>query len=414
MFDYKKEIKKHLEQLHREKRYRIFRELTRRQGNFPIATYRTSEFVKEITVWCSNDYLGMGQHPDVLAAMHNALDTFGAGAGGTRNISGTHSAIVGLEAELADLHQKEAALVFSSGYVANEATLCTLGSKLPNCVILSDSHNHASMIEGIRHSRAEKHIFKHNDPESLEELLKKIPADRPRIVAFEALYSMDGDRAPLAELIGVAKKYGALIYVDETHSVALYGPRGGGLLEENGLLDQVDIVQGGLGKGVGVVGGFITASADIIDFVRSYGAGFIFTTALPPIVAAGAQASIKHLKNSNTERELLFQRVQALREALLERALPIAITDTHIIPFMVRDSALCQKISDTLLDSFDLYIQPINYPTVARGEERLRITPSPLHTEQHIQNLVFALDSVWSSQQLNTQPEKVAANALWM
>lgn len=396
MFDYKKFFEGSIKKLHEEKRYRLFRDIARQRGSFPKADLKTSDKLQDITVWCSNDYLGMGQHPHVLKAINEAVDKFGAGAGGTRNISGTHRLIVELEEELADLHHKEAALLFTSGYIANETSLSTLGAMIPGCIIFSDSDNHASMIEGIRHSRAEKHIFKHNDPSHLEELLKSAPTNTPKLVAFEALYSMDGDRAPLKELIEVSKRYGAFIFVDETHSVALYGPRGGGLLEAEGLLDHVDIIQGGLGKGFGVVGGFITASRTIVDFIRSNGSGFIFTTALPPMVAAAAKASIRHLKDSQIERLALFDTVLTVQEGMLERSLPILKTDTHIVPFMVRDSKLCQEIADTLLFDFGIYIQPINYPTVPRGGERLRITPTPLHTPEMINELITALDQVWS------------------
>lgn len=395
MFDYTKYFDTCLDRLHAEKRYRIFRNIARERGNFPTAKLNDSGTTKTITVWCSNDYLGMGQNTVVLKAIHDAVEQFGAGAGGTRNISGTHKLIVELEDELAYLHNKEAALVFTSGYIANEASLSTLGAMIKDCVIISDSENHASMIEGIRHSKAKKFIFRHNDVDHLEELLKDIPKETPKIVAFEALYSMDGDRAPLKEIIDVSKKYGALTYVDETHSVALYGPRGGGLLEDTGLLDEVDIIQGGLGKGVGVVGGFITASRRIVDLIRSHGAGFIFTTALPPMVAAGALASIRYLKENQTERIALLTTANKVKQKMLERDLPILLTDTHIVPFMVRDSQLCQEIADILLHDFNIYIQPINYPTVPRGSERLRITPSPLHTDKMIDHLVNSLSKVW-------------------
>jgi 5-aminolevulinate synthase len=342
----------------------------------------------------------MGQHPAVLQAMHEALETFGAGAGGTRNISGNHRLIVALEHELADLHEKEAGLVFSSGYVANETALSTLGQLLPNVMILSDSHNHASMIEGIKHSRADKRVFRHNDLEDLEAQLRAIDPCRPKLIAFESLYSMDGDFAPLREIVYLAKKYNALTFVDETHGVALYGARGGGVVEREGLLSEVDIIQGGLGKGFGVVGGFITGSREIIDVVRSYGAGFIFTTAIPPTVAAGALASIRHLKASQVERAQLFERVEKVRGRLLAANLPVKHTHSQILPLMVGDSALCQRTSDMLLDDYDIYIQPINYPTVPRGTERLRITPSPLHTDAMTEHLADSLVSIWAQLQL--------------
>jgi len=400
MFNYTKHFTGCLDALKRERRYRFFKELGRHCGEFPQAGLHNSGPVRDISIWCSNDYLGMGQHPAVLAAMHGALDTFGAGAGGTRNISGNHRLIVALEHELADLHRKEAALAFSSGYVANETALSTLGQLLPNVVILSDSHNHASMIEGIKHSRADKRVFRHNDVEDLETQLRSIEPGRPKLVAFESLYSMDGDFAPLKAMVALAKNYGALTFVDETHAVGLYGERGGGVVEREGLLSEVDIIQGGLGKGFGVVGGFITGSREIVDVVRSYGAGFIFTTALPPTVAAGALASIRHLKSSSVERTELFARVEKVRDRLRRAGLPVKPTQSQILPLMVGDSALCQRTSDLLLDECDIYIQPINYPTVPRGTERLRITPSPLHTDVMTEHLVESLTAIWSHLQL--------------
>lgn len=400
MFNYEKHFTGCLDALRKEKRYRFFKELGRHCGEFPQAGLHNSGPERDISIWCSNDYLGMGQHPKVLQAMHAALETFGAGAGGTRNISGNHRLIVALEHELADLHHKEAGLVFSSGYVANETALQTLGQLLPNVMIYSDSHNHASMIEGIKHSRAEKRVFRHNDLEDLENQLRATDPARPKLIVFESLYSMDGDFAPLREMVYLAKKYNALTFIDETHAVALYGTRGGGVVERDGLLDEVDIIQGGLGKGFGVVGGFITGSKEIIDVVRSYGAGFIFTTALPPTVAAGALASIRHLKGSSTERTELFKRVEKVRARLLAANLPVKHTDSQILPLMVGDSALCQRTSDMLLDNYDIYIQPINYPTVPRGTERLRITPSPLHTDAMIEHLADSLTSIWAQLQL--------------
>ncbi len=385
-----------IDSLKKEGRYRVFADLERRVGESPHAYFRGPNGTKKVTVWCSNDYLGMSHNPVVVDAMKQELDDHGAGAGGTRNISGNHHTIVELEAELAALHQKDSALVFSSGYVANQTALCTLGSVFPNAVILSDADNHASMIEGIRHSRAEKHVFNHSDVEHLDSILKTIDKKRPKIVAFESVYSMNGDIAPLEEMIAVIKKHGALSYIDETHAVGLYGAHGGGVVEKRGLLDSVDCLQGGLGKGYGVVGGFITGSRHLIDVVRSYGAGFIFTTTMPPVVAAGALASIRYLKAHDRERKEMMERVASVRAALLKATLPILETDSHIIPLMVGDSVKCKRISDILMERFDIYIQPINFPTVPRGTERLRITPSPKHTDAMTQHLVESLNEIWS------------------
>ena len=384
--------------------YRFFADLERRRGKFPAARNRHAGGERDITVWCSNDYLGMGQHPDVLAAMHSAIDAMGAGAGGTRNISGTTHAHVALEAELADLHGKEAALVFTSGYVSNWASLGTLAARLPGCVVLSDAGNHASMIEGIRHSRAERVIWKHNDLNDLEEKLKAIPEDRPKIVAFESVYSMDGDIAPIAAICDLAERYGALTYLDEVHAVGLYGPRGGGIAEREGLMDRLDVIQGTLGKAYGVVGGYIAGSAVLIDFVRSFASGFIFTTALPPAVAAGAAAAVRHLKTSGAERAAHQARVAEVRAALDARAIPHLANDSHIIPVMVGDPVKCRWISDQLMERHGIYIQPINYPTVPKGTERLRITPSPVHSAADIARLVGALGELWSQCQLARRP----------
>ena len=394
--DYEAYFGSQLAALKEDGRYRIFAELERKAGAFPRARHYTDDGVGEVTVWCSNDYLGMGQHPAVLDAMHQTLDDCGAGAGGTRNISGTCHAHVELEAELADLHGKEAALLFTSGYVSNWAALSTLAAKLPDCVVLSDALNHASMIEGIRHSRAECQRFNHNDWEDLDRKLAAIAPGRAKLVAFESVYSMDGDIAPIEQILDVCEKHGALTYIDEVHAVGLYGPRGGGVAEARGLMDRIDVIEGTLGKAYGVMGGYITGSTKLIDFVRSFASGFIFTTALPPALAAGAVASIRHLKTSHVERARHQERVATVRRRLHANGIPTLENPSHIIPVMVGDAKKCKMISDWLLDNHGIYVQPINYPTVPVGTERLRITPSPVHSDADIDKLVTALSEIWS------------------
>ena len=396
-------FKESLDTLKKEGRYRTFIEVEKIPGAFPRAFYKTPQGKKEITIWCSNDYLGMGTHPAVLKAMHEALDTDGAGSGGTRNIGGTHHWHVKLEKALASLHGKEAALLFTSGYVANESALSTLGKHIPNCIIFSDAQNHASMIHGIRYAGAEKKIFRHNDLEHLDSLLKEQPKDRPKIIAFESVYSMVGDVAPIGAMCDLAEKYGALTFVDEVHAVGLYGPHGGGIIERDNLADRVSVICANFGKAVGVMGGYIAGNQHLVDFIRSHASPFIFTTSLPPVIAAGALASIEYLKLSCIEREKMHQKVGLLKRRL--RTLPVEFLDSesHIIPLMVREATLCKQVSDTLLQDHGIYVQPINYPTVPKGEERLRITITPFHTEEMINHLLESVVTVWAHYGLTKQ-----------
>jgi 5-aminolevulinate synthase len=407
--DYAQAFVKALQAVRAEGRYRVFADIRRNRGQFPSARHFAASGPRQITVWCSNDYLGMAEHPAVIAAMHEALDTAGAGSGGTRNISGTSHYHVELEAELADLHRKEAALLFTSAYVANDTTLATLQKLLPGCVIFSDEKNHASMIAGIRNGGGEKRIWRNNDVADLEAKLRSVAGDRPKIIAFESVYSMDGLMAPIGAICDLAQKYGALTYLDEVHAVGLYGPRGGGLAEQQRVMHRVDIINGTLAKGFGIMGGYIAASRDMCDAIRSYAPGFIFTTSLPPAIAAGAVVSIRHLKTSARERQQHQERVGTLKGRLKAAGLPLMDNPSHIVPLLVGDPVLCKRLTDALLDRFGIYVQPINYPTVPRGTERLRLTPSPQHSDADIDRLLSALCVLWSEMGPAVAPRGEAA-----
>ncbi|MEO5807408.1 5-aminolevulinate synthase [Devosia sp.] len=413
--DYRSIFEDAVDTLRQEKRYRVFADLERIAGRFPRALYRdASDNSREITIWCSNDYLGMGQNDMVVAAMQEAAGRLGVGAGGTRNISGTNRPLVELERSLADLHRKEGALVFTSGYVSNEAAISTIARLLPDCVIFSDQLNHASMIQGVRQSGMQRHIFRHNDIEHLRELLAATDRKRPKLICFESVYSMDGDIAPIRQIVELAEEFGALTYIDEVHAVGLYGPRGGGMAEREGLMDRIDIIEGTLAKGFGVMGGYIAANRSIIDAVRSYAPEFIFTTALPPALCAAARASIDHLKASSVERDLHQRQASLTKDILRDAGLPVMANDTHIVPLLVGDARQCKAASDMLLEKHHIYIQPINYPTVPKGTERLRITPTPLHTDEMVFELRHALVSVWASLELPREraPDRLTASKL--
>jgi 5-aminolevulinate synthase len=408
--DYERRFEEAITRLKTEQRYRTFADLERDASRFPMALWRPEgeqDRPREVTVWCSNDYLGMGGHPDVIEASARAARAHGAGAGGTRNISGTHHPIVQLEAELADLHGKPAALVFTSGWISNLAAISTIASLLPNCLILSDALNHNSMIEGVKRSGCEKKVWRHNDAAHLEELLAAEPLDRAKIVVFESLYSMDGDIAPIADILDVAEKYNAMTYIDEVHAVGLYGPRGGGLSEREGLAHRIDVIEGTLAKGFGSLGGYVAANAAVVDAVRSYAPQFIFTSTLPPSVAASAAAAVRHLKRSQSERERHQQMAKLTKHALRAAGLPVMDNPSHIVPVFVGDAQKCKAASKLLLERHAIYIQPINYPTVARGTERLRITPTPAHNEAQVADLVESLVDVWKTLGLRFEEARV-------
>jgi len=385
-----------LKQVKDEGRYRVFADIARKKGDFPNACHYAQGKVQDIKVWCSNDYLCMGQHPVVIKAMHEALDTVGAGSGGTRNISGTTHYHVELENELASLHHKESALLFTSGFISNDATISTLAKIMPDMVMFSDSMNHASMIDGIRRGGNTKEIFRHNDMAHLEELLEKYPLEQPKLILFESVYSMDGDFAPIAEICDIADRHNALTYMDEVHGVGLYGPHGGGLGERDGVMQRVDIIEGTLAKAFGVMGGYIASSQNMVDVIRSYASGFIFTTSLSPVLVAGVLASVRHLKEHGEDREKIQERAEATKKALLDARLPVMISPSHIVPVLVGDPVRCKEVTDRLLEDFGIYVQPINYPTVPKGTERLRLTPGPHHSDEMIAELVAALDTIWN------------------
>ncbi|MBE0581776.1 MULTISPECIES: 5-aminolevulinate synthase [Devosia] len=409
--DYRAIFQDAVDTLRQERRYRVFADLERIAGRFPRAIYRdAADNAREITIWCSNDYLGMGQNEKVISSMQEAAGRLGVGAGGTRNISGTNRPLVELERSLADLHRKEAALVFTSGFVSNEAAISTIARLLPDCIIFSDQLNHASMIQGVRQSGAQKQIFRHNNLGHLRELLQRTDRTRPKLICFESVYSMDGDVAPIAAICDLAEEFGALTYIDEVHAVGMYGPRGAGIAERDGQMERIDIVEGTLAKGFGVMGGYITGNGALIDAVRSYAPEFIFTTALPPALCAAARTSIEHLKASAVERTQHQRQVQLTKIALIHAGLPVMPTSTHIVPLMVGDARLCKAASDMLLEKHGIYIQPINYPTVPKGAERLRITPSPLHDDAMVAALCHALIQVWDALELRRQilPDRIA------
>lgn len=399
-FPYQARFRAALAGLKREGRYRVFADILRSRGDYPHATLQVGDRSRPITVWCSNDYLGMSQHPGVIAAMHDAIEKTGGGSGGTRNISGTTHYHVELEAELADLHGKDAALVFTSGFVSNQTTLCTLSKLMPGLIVFSDALNHASMIEGIRQGGAEKRIFRHNDLDDLEHQLAASPRTAPKLIAFESVYSMDGDFGPVAAICDLADRYGALTYLDEVHGVGLYGPRGAGVAARDHVMHRIDIVEGTLAKAFGMMGGYIAASSDVVDCIRSFAAGFIFTTSLAPVLTAGALASVRHLKSSDQERIALHEGAARLKGLLAEAGLPVMVSPSHIVPVLVGDAVLCKSVSDDLLYHHSIYAQPINFPTVSRGSERLRLTPSPVHTSAMMNALVEALDRAWTAHRL--------------